>query len=185
MLIGFAVFVIVSTIVLIIGGRFWRYRPMPEKRGMVYAVIAVLMLAGLLIMVVGASRIRVDLEMRLWLQMPGEVVSSEVAGSRALHPDVTYRYTVDGKEYTGASDLGMPGFGNRTSRLETAEIIVRDYPPGTIITVYYNPDNPSESTLSHTLEYGPSLQIMFGFLLYLGGVFMLPWCLRLGRARRP
>jgi hypothetical protein len=184
MLIGFAVFVIVSTIVLIIGGRFWRSRTLPRKRGTVYAAIAVLMLAGLLIMIVGAARIRVDVEIRSWPTVSGYVVSSDVAGKRAMHPNVTYRYTVDGREFKGVSDLDMPGFGNRRSRLETAEIIVHEYPPGTIVTVHYNPDNPADSTLRYTLEYGPTIQIMFGFLLYLGGVFMLPWRFRL-RHRQP
>ncbi len=181
MLFGFAIFVIISMIVLIIGGRFWRNRPMPEKRGMVYAIIVILMVGGLCIMIIGAARLRVDLDVRSWPTVSGEVVSSDVTGSRAIHPNVAYRYSVNGREYDGVSDIGMPGFGNRRSRLETAEIIAHEYPPGTIVTVHYNPDSPAESSLSHGLEYGPILQIPFGFLLYLGGVFVLPWRFRLRR----
>lgn len=183
MLFGFVIFVVVSVIVLIIGGRFWRGRIMPDKPGMVYAAIAILMIAGILVMTVGAVRLRVDLDVRSWPTVSGEVVASDVAGTRAIHPNISYRYQVNGKEYSGVSDIGMPGFGNRRSRMETAETIVHDYPPGTIVTVHYNPDDPAQSTLSHGLEYGPALQIMFGFLLYLGGVFMLPWRFRLRRPR--
>ncbi len=183
MLIGFAIFVIISVAVLIIGGRYWRDRVLPKKRGMVYAAIAILMIGGLVVMVVGSGRLRVDMDVRSWPKVSGKVISSGVAGSRAIHPNVAYSYIVDGKEYRGISDLDMPGFGNRRSRLETAEIIAHAYPPGTEVMVHYNPDDPAESTLSHGLEYGPMLQITFGFLLYLGGVFMLPWRFRLGRPR--
>jgi hypothetical protein len=183
MLIGFALFVIISVAVLIMGGRFWRNRTLPRKRGMVYAAIAVLLIGGLFVMIIGASRLRVDLDVRSWPEVSGEVVSSGIAGSRAVHPNVAYRYNVYGQEYSGVSDLDMPGFGNRNSRLETAEIIAHEYSPGTTVTVHYNPDDPAESTLSHGLEYGPVLQITFGFLLYLGGVFMLPWRFRLWRPR--
>ncbi len=183
MVFAFAIFVIISVMVIIIGGRVWRNRPLPEKRGMVYAVIAILMIAGLCVMIIGAARLRIDLAIRSWPTVSGEVVSSDVTGARAIHPDIAYRYEVDGRSYEGISDIGMPGFGNRRSRLETAEIIVHDYPPGTIVTVHYDPDNPADSTLSHGLEYGPMLQLAFGFLLYLGGVFLLPWRFRLWRPK--
>jgi hypothetical protein len=179
MIFGIIIFIVISVVVLIIGGRFWKDRPLPRKRGVLYAAIFILLFTGLLIMIVGSARIRRDLEIQSWPSVTGEIISSDVAGSRAFHPEITYSYTIDGVRYIGISDLKMPGFGGKRSRLETAEIIVEEYPPGSGVDVYYDPDIPKQSTLYAGLSYGACLQMTFGFLLYLGGVFMLPWRFRL------
>jgi hypothetical protein len=179
MLYGVIIFVFVSAAVVLVGGRFWRNRPLPYRRDILYASLFLLMFAGLLIMIVGSATLRRDLEMRSWPTVIGEVVSSDVVGSRAFHPDVTYSYVVDGIRYTGSSDLMMPGFGGKRSRLETAEIMAKTYPPGKKVGVHYDPEHPERSTLRAGLSYGACLQLAFGLLLYLGGMFMLPWRFRL------
>lgn len=179
MVVGVIIFVVVSAAVIVIGGRFWKGRPLPRKRAVLYAAIFILMSTGLLIMIVGAVQIRYDLEIRSWPTVAGKIVSSHVSGVRAFHPAVTYTYTVDGVRHTATSALKMPGFGGRRNRLETSEILVEEYPPGAEIVVHYDPENPARSALNAGLSYGACLQIAFGFLLYLSGVFMLPWRFRL------
>ncbi len=106
-----------------------------------------------------------------WLSVEGEVVSSEVIGDRAFHPDIRYRYCVSNQEYLGSTDLNTPPFGGKRNRLETAESIVGDFPVGKKIKVYYDPENPSISMLRIGIKYGIYIQLAAGILLLNAGLF--------------
>jgi hypothetical protein len=183
MAIGLVIFVLLSVVVLLIGGRFWQNRRLPANRATLYTATAVLMVTGLLLIMIGSVQVRRDLDIGSWPAVTGKIVSSEVVGSRAFHPRVAYRYVVDGTEYEGISDLKMPGFGGKRNRLETSEILIHEYPPGSEVVVHYDPEDHAVSTLNPGLSYAPCMQTALGILVYLGGVFLLPWRFRLRRPR--
>lgn len=71
------------------------------------------------------------------------------------------------------SHLDTPGFGNKRRRLEVAEKSTARYPAGTMIPVHYNPDCPEISRLRVGPSSGSYLQLTFGFVLYMAGLFMI------------
>lgn len=122
---------------------------------------------------------------RAWgfAEVPGSVVTSEVKttsdtdGDDSHHLAVTYRYTVNGREFTGTR-YKYVAFGTND---QSWHRIAKELPPGTAVTVYHDPDNPAEATLTR----GPQ-----GFDLFLAN-FLVPFNLiavgvvtsRLGRRR--
>jgi len=68
-------------------------------------------------------------------------------------PLVKYRYTVDGKTYTSMRYAYGMGSSSDTGY---ARSVVADYPKGKEVTVYYDPDKPSEAVLHlkvHGMHY--------------------------------
>ena len=113
-----------------------------------------------------------------WLSVQGTITSSEVRvqpGSAdrdgVTNPDtydatVVYRYEVNGVSYSSA----RVSYGGNSFYLEgSAKKIVSEYPPGSSIQVFYNPQNPQVSTLQR--GYNPSLNDVTGFIICL--LFML------------
>ena len=70
--------------------------------------------------------------------------------------EATYKYTVDGKSYTGNRyDLGKgtsfsKSFNKRTDAKKWLE--ASPYKKGSEITIYYDPENPSESMVSKSFN---------------------------------
>ncbi len=88
---------------------------------------------------------------RYWDTSEGMVYSSEIEFATAslgtsafYHPNVTYRYRIEGKVYTGQSiyysDLAFLSF-------EAAQELVEQFPTSQVTTVYYNPRDPEETVL--------------------------------------
>ncbi|MHC6202999.1 DUF3592 domain-containing protein [Breznakiellaceae bacterium SP9] len=77
-------------------------------------------------------------------------------------PLMKYTYTVDGKEYTRASVIFGGGEYASTSRRDIEKII--DHPVGGPITVFYNPDKPSQSFLDK--KASSNLSIMVGLAVF-------------------
>lgn len=81
----------------------------------------------------------------------GEVVSIDVArvrGSRGStagwRPVIVYRYTIDGREYTGSVWRFNPSY---VRDLSSAEEIVAGYRPGNAVRVLYDPEAPERAAL--------------------------------------
>ncbi len=70
-------------------------------------------------------------------------VDPEVLPSTPFEPVVQYRYTVDGRHYSGKRIF----FGTVSTSLSAAREITSHYLPGMGIPVYYNPRNPAQSVL--------------------------------------
>ncbi len=112
------------------------------------------------------------LSSRGWPTTRGVVLASHAGGSLAgagfvrrgrYGPKVTYRYTVEGREYISdvrsfAGAGGSSGSGGR--RLAEA------YPDGTEVTVHYHPGNPQLSVLL------PGIGVI-GFVPMAAGVWLL------------
>jgi hypothetical protein len=104
-----------------------------------------------------------------WPTTEGEVVESHI--TPANDPMISYRYDVDGASYEGESNMHAPGFGLRSSRLETAHMILRDFAEDPKVLVFYNPDNPAEGKVKPGPPWRVFTRVSFGFcLLVLGCV---------------
>jgi len=86
---------------------------------------------------------------RKWPSVNGSIVSREIrrawfSGEYTTHsPEVTYRFTVSGKEYTG----NVIQFGLLKGDERKAQSILGPYTVGSPVLVYYFPDNPCLSVL--------------------------------------
>jgi hypothetical protein len=117
-----------------------------------------------------------------WPTVPGEVVSSRVAGNnRQSIPLVEYRYEVGGATFTGerVSVLGTLG-------RETAGQTVSRYPAGAAVSVHHDPDDPASAVLDTTV--GPEATtagLMIATPAAFGVVFLIAGALvaRKGRSR--
>jgi hypothetical protein len=87
--------------------------------------------------------------------------SSDSTNAATYKADVTYRYKVQGRDYS-SERISLADFSSSTGR---AQGIVDRYPDGATVTVYYNPANPSHAVL----ERGSTTGI--GVLYLIGGIF--------------
>lgn len=81
-----------------------------------------------------------------WANVSGAIVSSEIAAGRhnARYVTVEYVYKVGGSNYRN----DRISFGDGVpSKFGSADDFVKQHPPGTPVTVYYDPRNPARSSL--------------------------------------
>jgi len=107
-----------------------------------------------------------------WPQTDAEITKSEVVredekGKPAWDPKISYRYTVDGKNFT-SSKVSWRSFS--TSIYIHAEEVATKYPVGSVHKAFYSPDDPSKSIL----ESGTNWMVNLGlfaplFFVVLGG----------------
>lgn len=116
----------------------------------VLKVIGVLFLIGLATMsTVTAHTAYLSKCSESWPKAEGVIKESEIqivekAGSTQFKAHVLYEFTVDGKKYTSTKinyDLMS------SSERPAVEELVNRYPKGQQVSVYYQPDAPSESVL--------------------------------------
>jgi hypothetical protein len=87
---------------------------------------------------------------RHWPIVPGVVLDSQVnsytddEGTRMYGVAITYRYEVDGYEFSGNRRTFGEFNSNNRGR---AERIVAQYLPGSDVQVYYDPDDPTKAVL--------------------------------------
>ena len=148
---------------------FWRKRYIKRLKILIILCGLILFIPGGFMSLSRISTLQDNLDQK-WIAVEGRVITSQVTGERAFHPEITYQYPVGDDTLTARTDLGMPGFGGRRNRLETSEIIARDNPPGRPITVYYDPANPTESTLRPGISYNIYMQLASGIVLMFGGL---------------
>jgi hypothetical protein len=126
------------------------YLPNPENA--LFATLAAGM--GLFLLLVGFVQHHQALAMQTWTSAPGTVLSAEIYSytqwkdgvqRRYYAPRVTYRYTVNGRQYEG-DRLNLAG-ESAWNRPGLAERKLQKYPVDAPITVYYNPKAPAEAVL--------------------------------------
>lgn len=123
---------------------------------------------------------------RNWPQTEGTIISTQVKSSRVrvrrgsssgyrmttrYEPQVIYRYLAHGNRYESkrlhfGDTVGYSGPG-------PAEKILTRYPVGTSITVYYNPDNPAEATLSPKTGWATTVYWLIAILLFFMTVMVI------------
>jgi len=110
-----------------------------------------------------------------WPSAEGVILTSEVKTDLGKSDDVdpkytaaiTYRYTVEGYEYTG----NRVSFAGQTFlKKGRADSLVMRYNKGKRVKVYYNPETPHVSVLEAGADSGPPI---FSIVLLLGIFFFL------------
>jgi hypothetical protein len=101
-----------------------------------------------------------------------QIKSTSVSGEAGYQhsADITYKYTVNGKEHTSNKIIAGDYSSNSSSR---AQKIIRQYREGSYVEAYYNPERPSEAVLipgGSKLIYIP---FGFGILAVCSGVVAL------------
>ena len=98
-----------------------------------------------------------------WPTIQGTVIESRIQEHQSgLHasykPIVRYEYSVNDEFYSG-SVLSLSDYSSQDKFV--ARKIARKYPFGSNVTVYYNPDNPSEALLE------PGFNVLLLFFLFI------------------
>ncbi|MCH7878396.1 MAG: DUF3592 domain-containing protein [candidate division Zixibacteria bacterium] len=141
-----------------------------RKRGLMLMLAVILTIAGSVLAIIQGPEISRELEIHAWPSVAGQVTATAVTGERASMPQVSYTYTVNDSTYDSRTDLNMPGFGGRGFRKQTARRALIKYPTGSEIVVYYDPDNPSLSTLRRGFRWAPLARMSFGGILFAFGI---------------
>jgi Protein of unknown function (DUF3592) len=100
-----------------------------------------------------------------WPSVKGEVTESYVDDAHLdmTKPVLRYRYQVAGQAYVGFR-ASFSGYG--VSRV-AMRAVVKPYPKGSTVRVFYNPKNPASAVLDSTAQSDWLYWLMFGvgFLL--------------------
>lgn len=99
---------------------------------------------------------------RRWPHTEGRITESHIAGAgfdlvNTYAPAVQYTYVVDGIAFTG-NRVHFAGMGSLTEAAATTEA----YAPGQAVTVYYDPEDPSQAVLEHDPPLFPYFAIPAG-----------------------
>lgn len=90
-------------------------------------------------------------------------------GIQFYRPKVDYRFSVDGKDFSGSKVVSSYDSMNRS---DLAEYEVK-FGPGTQLPAYYDPGNPTESRLERGTNWGTYLAILFPLVFGLVGPIMI------------
>lgn len=103
--------------------------------------------------------------MAKWIQVQGQMASAEIEsfvdgdGDERYRPKVSYSYLIDGRQYYGDRFYRMDF---SYSGPDTIEKDLQKFSPGSAITVYVNPADPTDSFLDNTsLMNDPVVMLMF------------------------
>lgn len=146
--------------------------PASRLRGALVAVAAMpfvlVLMVGLLLPFAGVAftglGVAVDLMRRAtYRPVPAVVVAADIRartsrGTASWAPQVSYRYTVDGRSYT-ADRFRTVGPADGWTRA-WAEGVVRRYAPGRTVTAYVSPDDASHAFLDRGLPAGLYLALL-------------------------
>ena len=165
------IFAAAGAVALVAGFVFWRRRTV-TRRALLNSLTIALLIISVYLVISRVDDVEGQWTYRRWPTAEGAIVSSTIAGKMAFHPLITYEYQVEGKEYTGQTDLSAPAFGNKRKRYEVAAVDTSEYPPGRRVTIHYNPAEPSQAELLAGPTYGPLLQLSFGVTLYMAAIFI-------------
>ncbi len=147
----------------------------------ILCVTGILGLFGLFLVGMGVMVLRQGVKSRRWARAEGEVTYSEVVERRQVtardetvrtevsyEPVVEYRFTL-GEETLTRKQLGLP---QRTYARPLAEKVVKRYPVGQKVTVYYNPANREETALEVGVGWSWLIFLLVGAGLVGAAVWM-------------
>lgn len=107
-----------------------------------------------------------------WPFVTGEVLEFDVRNrpaDKSVYASIRYSYKVDGNTYTGnrfTLENGEPAVRQVARRLDA-------YPEGHTVTVYYNPDNPSQAVLEPGVSTNAVMVTSMAYLFFVLVVVML------------
>jgi len=113
---------------------------------------------------------------KTWPSVQGTVQISKIRAHKewmlsVFEPHLIYSYTVAGKGYTG--DTVRIGHAKMMWSKEDATGLLQNYPAGKTVTVYYDPDEPTEALLELKIDKSRKQGSWVGFALIVFGGFWL------------
>lgn len=144
-----------------------------KKRGAFLIAGLIIFASGVIISAYGWHELSWHLAKLSWPSVGAEITNVHIAGERAFHPEVSYRYMVDDSVYSGVAEIYVPGFGGKWKRMDVAQKEAADFSVGDTIYIHYTPSNPRAVYIPEHLTK-PILQTGFGLILVLTGAFLIP-----------
>lgn len=131
-------------------------------------ILIILIAIGMIFVSSGGYFLYRESRIRNWPVASGVILNAEVirisrsGSSPSFKPSVSYKYQVNGKEFTGkrVSNVSRT-YGNSAD----AEAVIADYTQSRQVSVYYNPQNPQDSVLKHQSGGISYFMLFFGLLL--------------------
>ncbi len=144
--------------------------------------LAVFLLVGLLILGLGLRSWQQNQQVQHWATTTGELLQRELEArpgkTTTYRLQVRYRYRVGGQDF----ESSRFAFGYEGSRgdLENHQRILQKLHQGHRVTVYYDPQDPRQAVLSHGLNRGSLVLLVFGgvWTLFTLGLAVLLWMSR-------
>lgn len=104
-------------------------------------------LTGLALIGLGLWMRKQSLASQNWPSVKGEILISQVDDHNLedMRPNIVYSYTAQGQALKGTR-IAYSGYNANRASIEK---IVARYPANTPVTVYYNPQSPSQSVLEN------------------------------------
>lgn len=122
----------------------------------------------------GSLQLWSGLEARSWPLVRGEIVSSEAKRGSGKSRNsyefvVLYRYRVADRQYESNRIRAIGSNGKK----EVIEARVRQHPPGSFVSVYYNPVKPSVAYLETGVSFWEGLMPVVGAIVFTLLVFVI------------
>jgi len=121
---------------------------------------------------------------RSWPVTSGHVLTSRVESRRGrskrnntnitvYDPQVVYEYMVNEVSYQG-KQIGIGGgFATRTQ--QDVERKIAPYAAGASVRVFYDPTDPQQAVLEHSVSSGVAFLLLGGFILLVLVLLFFPW----------
>lgn len=113
-------------------------------------VIMLLVMAGFVLLIGRVLRMEAA-DAKGWHATTGTIADVQYADDGVSVPRFAYVYTVNGLKYAGQ----RAAFGGQTTTRVFGKVIdarIEKYPPGSQVTVFYDPKNPAKSVLERRVE---------------------------------
>jgi hypothetical protein len=168
-----SIVVLISSLLCFLG---YKNKLVIKATPFVIIVLIFFFFPGAALIYIQSGEISIALNRQHWPKTTGVVIKTQVVGERAYNPEITCSYIVNDIEYSLVTDLDTPGFGRKRSRQSTAHIIIDEYPVGSSVTLFYNPQNPAESYIRTGPYWYNYMQLSLGLLVFsigISGLFSL------------
>jgi hypothetical protein len=150
------------------------------KKLIVIIVGLVFLVAGIYMTVTGVSVIQKVGASEDWPTVTGRVTDSSVEVQRNetgtgrkkkrstyYAPDVSYTYSVEGVPYSSNQIIyGATRYDDKS----TAQAIAGQYPKGSDVTVYYDPESPDSAVLEPGIKSSSYTMLIMGIVFIVTGV---------------
>lgn len=136
--------------------------------------LVMVLLAGIVIGFYGIYKIYKGYESQNWPATEGKIIDSRLAGAKRTigrRVFIKYEYFVKGSRYVSSQISYTLIIGDYSGSVE----IIREYPKGKKVTVYYNPDNPMDAVLKTEISGQISWLFILSVLSIILGLRGLRW----------
>ncbi|NOR05405.1 MAG: DUF3592 domain-containing protein [Deltaproteobacteria bacterium] len=136
--------------------------------------LVIILFVGIVIGFYGIYKIYKGYESQNWPTTQGKIIDSRLAGAKRIigrRVFIKYEYFVEGNRYVSSQISYTLIIGDYSGAIE----ILREYPKGKTVTVYYNPDNSMDAVLKTEISGRISWLFILSVLAIILGLRGLRW----------